>query len=200
MIMMVECYHLVFNASFKEQYCLCVNILYLQWNAMKMMGEWSCLLVYAPSAKANMILECLIVGCSKGEQRRLTDSKCYIFLKSSQQLWLSEKVIKYFKEVNIVKVWKEASTLYVWRLKVLYIFEILWAIVTQVKGFQSLSRRSTLPVLKGSFILISLKTPSVIYFQNPLSNCDSVRSLPSIISRITLPSLEISFILYLLGP
>ena len=51
---MVECYHLVFNASFKEQYCLCVDILYFQQIAMKMMGECSCLLFYAPSAKANM--------------------------------------------------------------------------------------------------------------------------------------------------
>ena len=90
---------------------------------------------------------------------------------------------------------EKSSNLYLWKLQLLYIFEILWAIVTQVKGFQSLSRRSTLPVLKGSFILISLKTPSVIYFQNPLSNCDSVRSLPSNLRRITSPSLEKSFYL-----
>ena len=45
--------------------------------------------------------------------------------------------------------------------------------MTQVKGFQSFSRRLALPILKGSFILISLKTPSVKYFRNPLSNWDS---------------------------
>ena len=45
--------------------------------------------------------------------------------------------------------------------------------MTQVKGLQSFSRRLALPILKGSFILISLKTPSVIYFRNPLSNWDS---------------------------
>ena len=67
--------------------------------------------------------------------------------------------------------------------------------MTEVKGFLSLSRRLALSGLKGSFLLISLKTPSVIYFQNPLSNCDSVRSLPSTLRRITLPSLEMSFYL-----
>ena len=67
--------------------------------------------------------------------------------------------------------------------------------MTEVKGFLSLSRRLALSGLKGSFLLISLKTPSVIYFQNPLSNCDSVRSLPSTLRRITLPNLEISFYL-----
>ena len=71
---------------------------------------------------------------------------------------------------------EKSSNLYLWKLQLLYIFEILWAIVTQ---FQSLSRSLALPILKGSFILISLKTPSVIYFRNPLSNCDSVRRLPS---------------------
>ena len=90
---------------------------------------------------------------------------------------------------------KEASALNLWRLQVLYIFDILWAIVTEVKGFLSLSRRLALSGLKGSFLLISLKTPSVIYFQNPLSNCDSVRSLPSTLRRITLPSLKINFYL-----
>ena len=45
--------------------------------------------------------------------------------------------------------------------------------MTQVKGLQSFSRRLALPILKGSFILISLKIPSVIYFRNPLSNWDS---------------------------
>ena len=60
--------------------------------------------------------------------------------------------------------------------------------MTEVKGFLSLSRRLALSGLKGSFLLISLKTPSVIYFQNPLSNCDSVRSLPSTLRRIILPS------------
>ena len=49
--------------------------------------------------------------------------------------------------------------------------------------------------LKGSFLLISLKTLSVIYFRNSLSNCDSVKSLPSTLRRITLPSPEISFYL-----
>ena len=44
--------------------------------------------------------------------------------------------------------------------------------MTEVKGFLSLSRRLALSGLKGSFLLISLKTPSVIYFQNPLSNCE----------------------------
>ena len=67
--------------------------------------------------------------------------------------------------------------------------------MTEVKGFLSLSRRLALSGLKGSFLLISLKTPSVIYFQNPLSNCDSVRSLPSNLRRITSPSLEKSFYL-----
>ena len=44
--------------------------------------------------------------------------------------------------------------------------------MTQVKGLQSFSRRLALPILKGSFILISLKTPSIIYFRNPYSNCE----------------------------
>ena len=33
-----------------------------------------------------VVLSCCLVRVSKGEQRRLTDSKCYIFSKSSQQL------------------------------------------------------------------------------------------------------------------
>ena len=39
-------------------------------------------------------------------------------------MWLSEKVTKYFKEVNIAKLERSFNLLS------LYIFEILWAIVT----------------------------------------------------------------------
>ena len=136
---------------------------------------------------------CCLVRVSKGEQRRLTDSKCYIFSKSSQQLGFRWEGSKVFQGGWPCQVWKEASSLFFWRPQVFYIFGILLAIGIQVRRFYSLSRRLALPSLKRSFILISLKTPSVIYFRNPLSKCNSVRRLPSASRRLTLLSLERSF-------
>ena len=53
-------------------------------------------------------------------------------------MWLSEKVTKYFKEVNIAKSGKklqpyisEDSKCYILKPQVFYIFEILSVIVTQ---------------------------------------------------------------------
>ena len=120
-----------------------------------------------------VVLSCCLVRVSKGEQRRLTDSKCYIFSKSSQQLGFRWEGSKVFQEGWPCQVWKEASSLFFWRPQVFYIFEILLAIGIQVRRFYSLSRRLALPSLKRSFILISLKIPSVIYFPNPLSKSDS---------------------------
>ena len=59
------------------------------------------------------------------------DSKCYIFLKSSEQLWLKLKGFKVFQGGQPCQFWKEASSSFLLKPKVLYIFEILSVIVTQ---------------------------------------------------------------------
>ena len=85
-----------------------------------------------------LVLSCCLVRVSKGEQRRLTDSKCYIFSKSSQQLGFRWEGSKVFQGGWPCQVWKEASSLFFWRPQVLYIFEILSANVTQWEGYQVL--------------------------------------------------------------
>ena len=62
--------------------------------------------------------------------------KCYIFLKSSEQLWLKLKGFKVFQGGWPCQFWKEASSLFLLKPQVLYIFEILSAIVTQSDGYQ----------------------------------------------------------------
>ena len=81
---------------------------------------------------------CCLIRVSKGEQRRLTDSKCYIFSKSSQQLGFRWEGSKVFQGGWPWQVWKEASSLFLLRPQVLYIFEILSANVTQWEGYQVL--------------------------------------------------------------
>ena len=147
---------------------------------------------------AVVVLSCCLVvlSChvrvSEGEQRRLTDAKCYIFSKSSQQLWFKWEGSKVFQGGWPCQVWKEASFLFLLRPQVLYIFEILSANVTQWEGYQVL-RRLTLPSLEISFNLIFLRTLSDIYFWNPLSICDILRGFSSSLERLALPSYVIGF-------
>ena len=68
------------------------------------------------------------------------DSKCYIFLKSSEQLWLKLKGFKVFQGGWTCQFWKEAAFLFLLKPQVLYIFEILSVIVTQWEVY---------PVLQG---------------------------------------------------
>ena len=63
------------------------------------------------------------------------NSKCYIFLKSSEQLWLKLKGFNIFQGGWPSQFWKEASSLFLLKSQVLYIFEILSAIVTQWEGY-----------------------------------------------------------------
>ena len=51
-------------------------------------------------------------------------------------------------------------------------------------------RRLTLPSLERSFNLISLKNPSVIYFRNPLSNCDSSENVLKFFKDVVLAKSE----------
>ena len=66
------------------------------------------------------------------------NSKCYIFLKSSEQLWLKLKGFKVFQGGWPCQFWKEASFLFLLKPQVLYILEILSAIVIQWEGYQVL--------------------------------------------------------------
>ena len=90
----------------------------------------------------SLLLSCFLLSChvrvSEGEQRWLTDAKCYIFLKSSQQLWFKWEGSEVFQGGWPCQVWKEASFLFLLRYQVLYIFEILSANVTQWEGYQVL--------------------------------------------------------------
>ena len=68
----------------------------------------------------------------------MSGAKCYIFLKSSQQLWFKWEGSEVFQGGWPCQVWKEASFLFLLRSQVLYIFEILSANVTQWEGYEIL--------------------------------------------------------------
>ena len=85
-----------------------------------------------------VLLSCL-VRVSEGEQRQLTDCKydhpfiAWFTLKIGVYLLSNCDSVKWILEV--LKVLKEAASLFLWIPQVLYIFEILSAIVTQVRRF-----------------------------------------------------------------
>ena len=56
-------------------------------------------------------------------------------MKSSEQLWLKLKGFNIFQGGWPSQFWKEASSLFLLKSQVLYIFEILSAIVTQWEGY-----------------------------------------------------------------
>ena len=78
-----------------------------------------------------------IAKCRKKLRPYISEhSKCYIFLKSSEQLWLKLKGFKVFQGGRPCQFWKEASSLFLLKPQVLYIFKILSVIVTQWEVYQ----------------------------------------------------------------
>ena len=112
------------------------------------------------------------VGLAKSEKKLhpyfSEDPKCYIFSKSSQQMWLSEKATKCFKKVNLAKSWKKLQPSISEDSKC-YIFltssELLWL---KLKGSKVFQGGWPCQVWKEASSLFLLK-PQVLYIIEILS-------------------------------